>query len=121
MRMHPGVAGSFDRDNQSLVSQATQHLIERTSRGIEASAGLLFDVLSDRVSVGRALPKGKEDVEHQIRQGRSGIDILHGVIGRRPVPEGCLTANYSVRHYSDRSAAWSRLMACRRLAGISAE
>jgi hypothetical protein len=71
--------------------------------------------------VGRALPKGKEDVKHEVGQGRSGIDILHGLIGRRLLPGGCLTANYSVRHYSDRSAAWSRLEACRRWAGISAE
>jgi hypothetical protein len=70
--------------------------------------------------VRRSLPKGEEDVEHQVGQGGSGVDILHGRIGRRSLREGCLTANYSAFNYSDRSAAWSRLMACRRLAGISA-
>ena len=113
------IARSFDRDNQPFVGETTQHLVERTSRGIEASAGLILDVLSDRVSVRRSLPKGEEDVKHEVGQCRSRVDFLHGSIGRRSPSEGWLTANYSSGHYSGRSET-GRFRACLRLAGISA-
>ena len=92
-RIH--VAGSVNRDNESFVRETAQYLVQGTGRGVEASARLLLDVLSDRVSVRRPLAEREEDVEHQVGQGRSRVDFLHGSIGRCSPSEGWLTSNYS--------------------------
>ena len=68
-RIHVGRA--VNRDNESFVRETAQYLVQGTGRGIEASARLLLDVLSDRVSVRRPVAEREEDVEHQVGQGRS--------------------------------------------------
>jgi hypothetical protein len=51
-------------------SSFNRGLVQRAGAGVEPTTGLLFYVLSDRVSVGRSIAQRDEDVKRQIGQGR---------------------------------------------------
>ncbi len=117
-RIH--VAGSVNRDSESFVRETARYL-GRAQWSVDRGVPPIAPRRPVRSRI-RATAPGRapeEDVEHQVGQGRSRVDFLHGSIGRRSPAEGWLTSNYSYGHYSGRLET-SRLMACRRLAGISA-
>jgi len=58
------------RGDEPVSFQPMQHLVQRAGARVKPTTGLLFHVLSDRVSVGRPSAQRDEDVERQIGQRR---------------------------------------------------